>query len=94
MNANYYKSRLIELLLNEDGIRDALKNEIINLKGVIDSPSEQRDEAVKENLELRYVVKYLYKGLDELYLSGLSEKQIAVIEQLQNKADPFVEMER
>lgn len=79
---------------NEDGIRDALKNEIINLKGVIDSMSEQRDEAIKENLELRYVVKYLYKGLDELYLSGLSEKQIAVIEQLQNKADPFVEIER
>lgn len=79
---------------NEDGIRDALKNEIINLKGVIDSLSEQRDEAIKENLELRYVVKYLYKGLDELYLSGLSEKQIAVIEQLQNKADPFVEIER
>lgn len=45
----------------------------------------------KENEYLKEIVRHLYKGLDKFYLSGLSEKQIAVIEQLQDKADLFVE---
>ena len=35
------------------------------------------------------MIKELNEGLDKLYLSGLSEKQIAFIEQLQDKAEQF-----
>ena len=69
----------------------ALKNEIVNLKGVIESLSEQRDGLEKENFGLKGIVKHLYEGLDKLYLGGLSEKQIALIEQLQDKAEQFLQ---
>lgn len=36
------------------------------------------------------IIKELYEGLDKLYLSGLSAKQIAFIEQLQDKAEQFL----
>lgn len=36
------------------------------------------------------IIKELYEGLDKLYLSGLSNKQIAFIEQLQDKAEQFL----
>lgn len=39
------------------------------------------------------MIKELYEGLDKLYLSGLSAKQIAFIEQLQDKAEQFLKEE-
>ena len=36
------------------------------------------------------IIKELYEGLDKLYLSGLSAKQIAFIEQLQDKTEQFL----
>ena len=39
------------------------------------------------------IIKELYEGLDKLYLSGLSAKQIAFIEQLQDKAEQFLNSE-
>ncbi len=36
------------------------------------------------------IIKELYEGLDKLYLSGLSDKQIAFIEQLQDKTEQFL----
>jgi flagellar motility protein MotE (MotC chaperone) len=36
------------------------------------------------------IIKELYEGLDKLYLSGLSAKQIAFIERLQDKAEQFI----
>ena len=39
------------------------------------------------------IIKELYEGLDKLYLSGLSDKQIAFIERLQDKAEQFLNSE-
>ena len=36
------------------------------------------------------IIKELYEGLDKLYLSGLSDKQIAFIERLQDKVEQFL----
>ena len=36
------------------------------------------------------MIKELYEGLDKLYLSGLSDKQITFVEQLQDKAEQFI----
>lgn len=41
-----------------------------------------------ENLE--GLVKELSEGLDRLYLSGLTEKQIAFVERLQDKIESLV----
>ena len=35
------------------------------------------------------IIKELYEGLDKLYLSGLSDKQIAFIERLQDKTEQY-----
>ena len=40
--------------------------------------------------EAKEIIKELYEGLDKLYLSGLSDKQIAFIERLQDKAEQFL----
>ena len=41
-------------------------------------------------IKAKEMIKNLYEGLDKLYLSGLSAKQIAFIEQLQDKAEQFL----
>ena len=40
--------------------------------------------------KVKEIIKELYEGLDKLYLSGLSAKQIAFIEQLQDKTEQFL----
>ena len=40
--------------------------------------------------EAKEIIKELYEGLDKLYLSGLSAKQITFIEQLQDKTEQFL----
>ena len=48
-------------------------------------------EKAKEKLaEAKKIIIELYQGLDKLYLSGLSDKQIAFIEQLQDKTEQFL----
>lgn len=44
----------------------------------------------KQLTKAKEIIKELYEGLDKLYLSGLSAKQIAFIEQLQDKAEQFL----
>ena len=53
--------------------------------------------ACNQNKDLKYkltkakeIIKELYEGLDKLYLSGLSAKQIAFIERLQDKTEQFL----
>ena len=41
-------------------------------------------------IKAKEIIKELYEGLDKLYLSGLSNKQIAFIEQLQDKTEQFL----
>lgn len=44
-----------------------------------------------ERLEqAKEIIRELNEGLDKLYLSGLSVKQIAFVEQLQDKAEQFL----
>ena len=40
--------------------------------------------------EFKDVLDEVYKGLDKLYLSGLTEKQIAFVEQLQDKCEKLL----
>ena len=40
--------------------------------------------------EFKDVLDEVYKGLDKLYLSGLSEKQIAFVERLQDKCEKLI----
>lgn len=45
----------------------------------------------KEQLtKAKEIIKELYEGLDKLYLSGLSDKQIAFVERLQDKTEQFL----
>ena len=41
-------------------------------------------------LKAKEIIKELYEGLDKLYLSGLSDKQIAFVERLQDKTEQFL----
>jgi hypothetical protein len=44
----------------------------------------------KQLTKAKEIIKELYEGLDKLYLSGLSAKQIAFIERLQDKTEQFL----
>lgn len=53
--------------------------------------AERKDQVTKA----KEIIGELNEGLDKLYLSGLSDQQIAFVEQLQDKAEQFLwEMEK
>lgn len=49
-----------------------------------------KEIADKQLTKAKEIIKELNEGLDKLYLSGLSDKQIAFIEQLQDKTEQFL----
>ncbi len=78
---------LSELEAENAELQDKLKN----LSSVAEVRLANWRKYEKENAELKDLVRELNKGLDKLYLSGLSDKQIAFIERLQDKAEQFIE---
>lgn len=48
------------------------------------------EKVEKQLTKAKEIIKELYEGLDKLYLSGLSDKQIAFIERLQDKTEQFL----
>ena len=57
---------------------------------VLNIPCYRHGKVVSKLTKAKEIIKELYDGLDKLYLSGLSAKQIAFIEQLQNKTEQFL----
>lgn len=89
-----------------DEEREKLRKENAELKGLKDVATliranndtvttlmQLNNMLVSKNQQLtkaKEIIKELNEGLDKLYLSGLSNKQIAFIEQLQDKAEQFL----
>lgn len=68
-----------------------LQDKLKNLSSVAKVRLANWQKYEKETKELKDLIRELNEGLDKLYLSGLSDKQIAFIEQLQDKAEQFIE---
>lgn len=56
----------------------------------IDTLLDKADKREQQLTKAKEIIKELYKGLDKLYLSGLSDKQIAFVERLQDKTEQFL----
>ena len=52
-----------------------------------------KEIADKQLAKAKELISGLNEGLDKLYLSGLSEKQITFVEQLQDKIEQFLNSE-
>lgn len=88
---------LVEQMADLESENAELKKELNNWK---DEWQEQVQKAIDEGWErtqqtiqltkAKEIIGELNEGLDKLYLSGLSAKQIAFVEQLQDKAEQFL----
>ena len=66
-----------------------------DMKGCFDSDEERnlflmRCSSLFFSKIIKELLKELNEGLDKLYLSGLSDKQIAFVEKLQDKVEAFL----
>lgn len=68
-----------------------LKEEIADINKNFTLCESNADTYYDLLIKAKEIIKELNEGLDKLYLSGLSDKQIAFIEQLQDKAEQFIE---
>ena len=98
-----------ETLYNALRHNEALEKENAELKGLKDVATliranndtvvtlmQLNNKLVSKNQQLtnaKEIIKELNEGLDKLYLSGLSAKQIAFVEQLQDKIEQFLNSE-
>lgn len=70
---------------------DCLNNAVFTRQSLMDAWDNGYNNGKKEKLSrAESLIKELYKGLDKLYLSGLSDKQIAFVERLQDKTEQFL----
>lgn len=106
VNCNHYNTNGLCCLFNPDNCKyRQLQKENAELKDYrLTTLAKQQTEMSEYALNLEHklswydnqltkakeMIKELYEGLDRLYLSGLSAKQIAFIEKLQDKAEQFL----
>ena len=81
------------LKLDEEKIAELEKENAelkVSCKIQVDTAFQMIYEKDNQLTKAKEIIKELYEGLDKLYLSGLSDKQIAFIERLQDKAEQFL----
>lgn len=71
-------------LLSQPSPLESMQDTLITAQKV------QNEKRKAQLTKAKEIIKELNEGLDKLYLSGLSAKQIAFIEQLQDKAEQFI----
>lgn len=86
------KSRLEQVERQKQEITE-LKEEIADINKNFVLCESNADTYYDLLIKAKNLIRELNEGLDKLYLSGLSDKQIAFIEQLQDKAEQFIEEE-
>ena len=77
------QERIIELEKENSELKESLKKWKDEIYADVENYNDQLTKA-------KEIIKELYEGLDKLYLSGLSDKQIAFIERLQDKTEQFL----
>lgn len=86
-------NRLVELEKENAELKEQIKElkKRLEMGNKVYNDNLDYSHHIEESLtKAKDIIKELYEGLDKLYLSGLSAKQIAFIEQLQDKAEQFL----
>ena len=87
---NMLSRHILELQADKGRLIDSVRELFDTLSTERQEKKELVDEYESELADAKEIILELNEGLDKLYLSGLSDKQIAFIEQLQDKAEQFL----